>query len=237
VIQYNYTHENFNSGLYIFDTWGTSDDVTIRYNISENDSQGGFMGFGSIGISVNGPGKMWVYNNTTFNNRVYHGQPYHNDDQGGAGISVTGTGGFGGLIANNLIMTSAEIGWDGTPAAGPCAFFVARNYATGWAPTVRIENNHFQCVTPNSWPDLWWINTQYSDFAAFATATGKFQATTQGDPMITAGGTGTAGYVLRAGSPLLGTGLNIGALVPSPPTKDYFGNPVPATGGYNRGAN
>jgi hypothetical protein len=179
---------------------------------------------------------MWVYNNTTFNNTVYHGQPYQSPNQGAAGISVTSGGNFGGAIANNLIMTSAAIGWDGTPAGGLCPAFIARNLANGWAPAALIQNNHFQCLTAGRGFDLWWINTEYFDFASLATATGKFQATTQGDPMITAGGAGPAGYVLRAGSPLLGTGLNIGALAPTPPTLDYFGNTVPSAAGYNRGA-
>src|SRR5437016_950055 len=69
VVQYNYTHDNFNSGLYIFfDAPGTSNNLTLRYNISENDSWGGFMGFGAIVISVSGAPNVYIYGNTTFNN-------------------------------------------------------------------------------------------------------------------------------------------------------------------------
>jgi Collagen triple helix repeat (20 copies) len=235
VVQFNYTHDNYNSGLYLFDgAGGNWDNNTLRYNISERDSWGGFTGFGAIGISIPNSRTIFVYGNTTFNDRIYHGQPFQNPDQGGVGISISNVGNISGIIANNLIIVSARIGWDGTPAGGGCMAFNARQNQGGWAPTVRIENNHFHCVN-TTWWDNWWGQVEYFDFASMMTPSGKFQATTIGNPMITSGGTGPAGYVLQRGSPLIGTGLNIGTLVPTPPTLDYFGNAVPAPG-YNRGA-
>ena len=66
-------------------------------------------------------------------------------------------------------------------------------------------------------------------------ASGKWQNTTQGDPLITAGGTGPNGYLLQHGSPIIGAGMDYRSLVPSPPTADYFGNSILA-GALNIGA-
>jgi hypothetical protein len=230
VIQYNYTHDNFNSGYLLFD--GNTDpwnNNTVRYNISQNDSAGGMLNFGCISISSPHAVNVYVYGNTCFNNLTYHGVLYQSVGQGAASLSVTGTGNIGGLIANNLFMTNMSI-------YGHCHSFNARNYATGWAPTVTITNNEFQCLTPGVAFELWWITTMYSDWGSFAAATGKFQNNTTADPMITSGGTGPTGYVLQRLSPMIGSGVNHSTLVPTPPTVDYFGNAVPSSAGYNRGA-
>jgi Right handed beta helix region len=229
VVQYNYTHDNFNSGLYIFDVSGTANNLTLRYNISENDSWGGYLGFGAIAISVSGAPNVYIYGNTTFNNRTYSGPLYQNANQGAAAFSIAGNGNFGGLIANNLFIV-------GPMNDGACGGFMARVYQPGWNPPVNIKNNHFHCVGGWRWEGFWrndFLSGQ--DFSSIAAASSKFQSTTTGDPMITAGGIGPNGYVLKRGSPIIGAGTDYRPLVPSPPTADYFGNSISA-GAPNIGA-
>jgi hypothetical protein len=229
-VQYNYTHDNFGSGLYLFDGDGSVawNNNTLRYNISQNDSTGGFTGFGAIGISTPRSPNLYVYGNTVFNNLTYHGQWYQNAGQGAVGISISNTGSFGGLIANNLIMVGPSI-------YGGCLVWNARQYQAGWAPPVEVKNNHFQCTNGGTYFDTWWGQTEYFDVASMAAASGKFQNTTHGDPMIVAGGSGPNGYRLRVGSPMIGTGVNLTGIVPKT-SRDYFGATVPHAGGWNKGA-
>jgi hypothetical protein len=230
VIQYNYTHDNFASGYLLFDgdtnqEWNNN---TVRYNISQNDSTGGLSGFGAISISTPRSPNVYVYNNTTFNNQIYTGRLYGTWGQAGYGLGIGGTGSFSGLIANNAFMVSASI-------TGGCSGVNARQNA-GWTPpTATIENNHFQCLNSTYW-EHFWDATMYNDFPSLQAASGKFQATTEGNPLIPAGGIGPNGYVLQRGSPMIGSGVNYSTLVPNPPTVDYFGNAIPTTAGYNRGA-
>jgi hypothetical protein len=100
---------------------------------------------------------------------------------------------------------------------------------------VLIKNNHFGCLSAKPYFENWFGGSMYYDLDSLQSATGKFQGTTQGDPMITSGGTGPNGYALKRGSPIIGAGMDYRALVPSPPTADYFGNSIPA-GALNIGA-
>jgi len=230
IMQYNYTHDNFNSGLYLFHTGsGVWDNNTVRYNISENDNTAGMPGFGAIGISLSTNSKVYIYNNTVFNNLTYNGPLWGNFKQGVYAISMVDYGNVGGLIANNVfILTRGNENY--------CLGLHGRESPPGYNPTVIITNNHFHCPSGEAWINYWKNLPYYSKgFSEIAAASGKFQNTTLGDPMITSGGTGPNGYGLQRGSPTIGSGLDYHTLAPNPPTADYFGNPIPIAG-YNRGA-
>jgi hypothetical protein len=234
IMQYNYTHDNFNSGYYLFHTgigvWGNN---TIRYNISENDNTAGMPGFGAIGISLSTNSKVYIYNNTVFNNlTTYNGGKWGNFKQGAYGISIADGGNVDGLIANNLFIQLSR------GNEHQCLGFYGRENPPGYNPLVAITNNHFYCAGDGPWINFWKNNVYWgtSDFSGIAAASGKFQNTTLGDPMITSGGTDPNGYVLQRGSPMIGSGLDYHTLAPNPPTADYFGNPIPSAAGYNRGA-
>jgi hypothetical protein len=228
--QYNYSHDNFNSGFYLFDPSGGWDNNTVRFNVSQNDSWGGYLGFGAITISTGGSPKVYVYNNVTFNNQVYTGQQYQNPGQGGVSLSIPNNGNVGGVIANNLFITSVDIG-------GGCPSVFARQYTAGWAPTVVITNNEFKCLSGTRYNNIW-AQVQYSDMPSMAAASGKFQNSLTVDPKIGLGNIGPNGYKLTTGSPMLNAGIDLTAAPYSlnVGTQDYFGNAPSRNIGADSGA-
>jgi hypothetical protein len=245
-LQYNYSHGNFNAGYLLFMQapmgigWGPA---TVRFNISENDSQGGFTGFGCITWVAAYDVVTNVYNNTCWNNTVYHGVLYQTPGEGGVGFTFqTGTS-FHGVIANNIVGVGYNIfrGWEPINNASP-----------GYAPAFSMLNNDY-FTTHGGDPYIRWGNVDYYSFASYQAASGKDQNSITSVPTFTGippSGTCSwtpslhngpqpcpAAYHLDAG-PAVGGGVNLTA---GPYnftiTRDYYGNAVPGTGNcWNIGA-
>jgi hypothetical protein len=241
--QYNYTHDNWGAGFYHFTTGGAWNNNTFRYGISENDSKGGAPSFGALALHIDsGNPFLYMYNNTTFNNRTYSGAQFGNYNQMATGLSIPTSGVFRGAIVNNIIATSKSV-------YNLCHF--TNNNTPGFAPTVVISNNRYYCT--NAGTDWRWGNVAYSTIASFQAATGYGANSTVGNPVWgSTRPTGTCswtpssndgpqscpdGYHLSAGSSVvLGTGvdsvfgLNVG-------TRDYYGNSITGGNGIGSGFN
>ena len=118
IVQYNYSHDNQGGFLIMEDINNTSSNITVRYNLSVNDSYGGLKGvftFGDGGV-VNGTS---IYNNTVYIAAGLPSQPMYCDLCTGTPsgtwsfenniIANFGTGQYiyptptgGGVITNNL---------------------------------------------------------------------------------------------------------------------------------------
>jgi enterochelin esterase-like enzyme len=164
--EFNYMHDNYNSGFMFFSNgdagWNNN---TIRRNLSVNNCKAGLSGFGEYTITIPG-GNVTLHldNNFHYNDRVYHGQLYQNQDQGAPGITFNQVGGFTGTVNNNIGVMSQSI------------------YGL-WTPINARTNGPYSnpvVITGNQWfgrngggQDYWWGNTEYFDLASFQTASGK----------------------------------------------------------------
>lgn len=239
IVQYNYTHDNFGTGLIAFMqtvnglTWGNN---TIRYNISEHDAFGAqetasiyIAGFSGRGGPLN------IYNNTVYASGSLP-----------CGLGMAGNTPTSGIVANNIFYV--RINQNGITK------FIGFNNLN--PTTVTFLSNCYRA--PDGAPRWYQIN------GSVLTTLGAWQAAVTGgdagaitsNPLLASPGAGGAltwtpstqttwppgpnAYLLTTGSPCIGTGtdltqapysLNVG-------TRDYFGNAIPhGTGtGYNMGA-
>jgi hypothetical protein len=147
---------------------------------------------------------------------------------------------FSGNIANNIFYSVGGAAFVGNPGGG----------ATVGNPTSLIFNGNDYYASGSF--NLYWNGTTYTSLAAWKAAytnqetiNGGFSA----DPLLfSAGGGGALGgyfpgmleaYRLKPTSPLVGTGIDLGAhLSINPGTQDYFGFPIPSKQGtgFNVGA-
>jgi hypothetical protein len=244
--QYLYSHGNFNSGYLLFSNGAAGwNNNTFRYSISENDSEGGFTGFGALNVTINGGNPaLYYYNMTAYNDRVYNGVPFQNPNQAGLGLVISTQPTFSGMVANNIYATKINV-------YGVCSF--VNNSNMGFNPTVVLRNNRYWCMNGSSL-DFRWANIGYRSIATFNSATGQDANSTTGDPFWeSARPSGTcswtpglsngpqpcpAGYHLSASSPL-GTGVNINSTYGiNVGTVDYYGNSLSndISSGFNMGA-
>lgn len=183
-----YSHDNYNSGFMLFSNgdsfWNNN---TITNCISQNDSRGGLPGFGAICINLPSAANptVTVTNNTTYNDLVYTGQPYHNDNQSASGISITGGGTLQGTISKNIVVSSADI-------YGQVAVLNARTNTATFTPAVEIANNDWFPRTGSL--TIWWANRQYWDVPSWQATSGKGAGVVTTNPNFAAPGTGPAGY-------------------------------------------
>jgi hypothetical protein len=187
-----YSHDNYNSGFMLFSNGASGwNNNSITNCISQNDCQGGLPGFGAICINLSGQSNptITVQNNTTYNDKVYTGLPYRNDNQGAAGISITGGGVFGGTIKRNISVSSADV-------YGQVTTLNARTNTATFTPSVHISNNDWFPRT--GFLSIWWANRQYWDIPSWSAASGKGANTSLGNPHLSAPGTGPSGYVQTA---------------------------------------
>jgi hypothetical protein len=227
LMQFNYSHNNFGAGflLYAYNdgsvtTW---DNNTCRYNISQNDgiSGNGNVPHGLGGIAVWNAAAMtnaFVYNNTVYNSN--------------SSRVMTVIGSMTGNVANNIFYAGASI--DIVNATATSLIFTGNDYFSTGAFSIN------------------WAGTAYSTFAAWQTATsqekiGGVNVGLTSDPsLVIPGGGGTIGgynpaqpsaYMLHAGSPMIGTGLDMNAqFAINPGTQDFYGNTIPRGGLFPVGA-
>jgi hypothetical protein len=236
VIEHSYAHDNWGAG---FAFWVTRSDGwhhnVIRYNISENNAvTAPAQYFGGILFANNNPELVGTY---VYNNTIY------SSSTSSSTILLGVQGNLGGdcVIANNILYKTSD---------NP--LFINTGVATTASCSV-VGNDYF---SPSAFR-LKWNGTIYPSLSAFRSSTG--QETVAGkpvgfalNPQLAAPGTGgncltpsaaqhkcLSEYQLRAGSPMIGAGLDLNSLYGiDVGARDYYGNAIPhgIGSGFNIGA-
>ncbi|WP_210519988.1 T9SS type A sorting domain-containing protein [Hymenobacter terricola] len=222
VMQYNYSHDNQGPGYLLAQFPGAPamHDLTVRYNISQNDARG--YGQGAIELWSSGANGGIVRANI-YNNSVYLSQPA--DGSSPKAVYMASGDITGITLRNNIFQTSAGL------------TVLASQATTG----LRLEGNCYWSTSGAL--NLDWNGTSYNTLAAWRTGTGQETLNsgtrTTGfcaDPHLVAAATGAAplssalaGYNPVPASAVVGVGLNLAAEFSlDPGQRDFFGNPTPA---------
>lgn len=225
ILQYNYSHDNQGPGYLLAQFGGAPamHDLTVRYNISQNDARGYSQGAIELYSSGSNGG---IVRADIYNNSVLLDQPANGTAP--KAVYVISGGITDVTLRNNILQTAA-----GLPV-------LVTSTTTG----LRLEGNCYW--TPNAALAINWQGALYTSLAAWRAGTG--QETLGGtrrdtgicaDPFLTATTAvgivpmtnGLAGYVPRRPSVLMGAGLSLSAEFGiDPGTRDFFGNPAPAPG-------
>jgi hypothetical protein len=230
VMQSNYAHDNDGTGLMVFNSYNN---VTIRYNITENNALVG-PDSGELGIyGGSGP----TQNVTAYNNTLFKGNS----------PSTT----FGAVVLwspqsrlehihlyNNIVYTDQSIP-------------LVNNLTPRRVTDLRFQGNAY-------WPGSGTFQIQYGQHTyasldAWRKATGqeKLNGSPVGfetDPGLCDPGEGgtmfpkplnhLAAYLLQPGSPMIDEGLDLPMLFGINVGQwDFYGNPIPTGSGYDVGAN
>ncbi len=213
IVEYNYTHNNFGTGLFGWmglnngPIWGNN---IFRYNISENDNNGGStsggaMSFAGQGNAVSG---LQVYNNTIYQ---------FNTNGSNAAVSWVGWNApTGSIFKNNILMTSAN------NVHTSCNLYSGGNMDLSG---ISFSTNGYAGSSGSDWGYCG------SGQAETLTSDPSFSGTV---PVGTLNGSlpGPASYV-----PTNGAYIGTGTAISSSGGRDYYGNTVPSgTSGYNIGA-
>lgn len=228
VMQYNYSHDNDGAG---FGLYQGTDAVpwrgnVVRYNVSEDDGRRN--GYGAITAWTDtGPfADCDIYGNTIFVGPSTTGEP-----RAIRFNSVSSNFRF----FNNLIVTTGGVRVIDVVAGQTGLVFRGNNYWTsGGAFTAS------------------WAGVTHTSLAAWSAATGQERdgASLVGralDPMLTAPGMGGRvgdpdrlamldAYRLRAGSPIIDTGLDLTGFGITPGARDFFGTSLPRGAALDVGA-
>jgi len=235
ILQYNYSHDNQGPGYLLaqFDGAPAMHDLTVRYNISENDGRG--YGQGAIMIWSSGANGGIVRANI-YNNTVYLGPTA--DGSLPSALSIISGGISEVTVRNNLFQTSP---------GQPVASSVTSN-------GVKLQGNCYW--TPDAAaPYFEWTGTTYNSLEAWRTATSQeIVSNTTGsratgivaDPKLIIGSSTrattltstSAAFNFGPNSVLAGAGLKLAAEFGiDPGQRDYFGNATPSpTAAGNIGA-
>ncbi|HEX4923589.1 MAG TPA: right-handed parallel beta-helix repeat-containing protein [Bdellovibrionales bacterium] len=225
VVQYNYSHDNKGAGFLVYNYAGAPhrmDNLTLRYNISQND---GSSGMGAIQIGGVMAGPVRVYNNTIYSDGAVTGTATKSISVQSANVSVH----------NNIFAVRGGVRFI-TGATNPNTRFIGNAY---WASD---GNSRF----------VWGTTTYTSASAfATATGqemlNGSLAALTA-NPMFTAAGSGPtyddpaklvllSNYKLSAASMLAGAGLDLKTLYGiDPGPRDFYGSPSVRGGAPEVGA-
>ncbi|WP_143435107.1 right-handed parallel beta-helix repeat-containing protein [Hymenobacter roseosalivarius] len=230
ILQYNYSHDNEGAGYLLaqYDGAPPLTDVTIRYNISENDarrnSHGAIM-LWSSGAS-GGIQRASIYNNTVYLTPPTNGSRPKAVDITSGGISAI-------TLRNNIFYTTGGLSVVNVQPSGMDAVLFQGNCY--WSAEAELG--------------LDWGGTRYTTLNAWRTASGQEQVRARAcginaDPHLIMSGEESrlprnapttpllaATYHLQSVSSLLGAGLNL--LVDfnqTPGPRDYYGNPTPQLG-------
>jgi len=210
IMQYNYSHDNGGPGYLLaqYVDAPPMHDLTVRYNVSENDArqydQGGLCVWSS-GAS-GGIERALIHNNTVIMTPPADGsQP--------KALFVTSCGFSGLLIRNNVLITTGAL---------PVISTVC---STG----LRLEGN---CYWNANQVRLNWAGTTYTDLNSWRAATGQEKLAdgratgVSADPQLPSADPTLAPL---PDSPVQGAGLNLRAVFNiSPGPRDFVGNPTPA---------
>lgn len=209
ILQYNYSHDNGGPGYLLAQYNGAPPmhDLTVRYNVSENDarqlSQGAIQVWSS-GAS-GGIERALIHNNTVILT------PPANGSQPRA-LLISSCGFSDLLVRNNVLVTTGTL-----PVV-----------STACTTGLRLEGN---CYWNANQVLLNWGGTTYTDLNSWRTATGQEQLANgsatgvSADPQLP-GATPTLAPLPE--SPVQGAGLNLRAVFNiSPGPHDFVGNPTP----------
>ncbi|WP_277227468.1 right-handed parallel beta-helix repeat-containing protein [Hymenobacter sp. YC55] len=229
ILQYNYSHDNDGPG-YLVAQYANAPplhDVTVRYNISEND--GRRHGQGALTLWSSGANggiqRAFVHNNT-----IYVSAPADNSQPKAVHISGEGFTDVG--LHNNVLQTTA-----GLPV-------VVSLTTRG----VLLQGNAYW--SSGQALQIAWGAERYNSLREWRAATGQEQLGTratgiEADPQLQQPGTGgtlatlnssrqltsLTAYQMQASSGLLGTGLDLlSEFNRDPGPHDFFGNPIPSHG-------
>jgi hypothetical protein len=209
ILQYNYSHDNGGPG-YLLAQYGDAPpmhDLTIRYNVSENDarqySQGAIMVWSS-GAS-GGIQRVLIHNNTvTVTPPADGSQP--------KALLIMSDGFSDLVIRNNVFVTTSYL----------------QVLNTICATNLRLEGNCYWNATQLI---LNWAGNTYTDLASWRTATSQEQLPSgratgvSADPKLPSADPTLAPM---PDSPIQGSGLNLRAEFNiSPGPQDFVGNPTP----------
>jgi hypothetical protein len=234
VMQYNYSHGNTGAGYGIYQFTGAREfrNVTVRYNITENDGLVG--GYGGISLwSTNSAGG--IQNTNIHNNTVYVSA-----NTQGAGIGDIPSGGttyiYNTQIYNNIIVTVPDK-----------KVVNIQDPSGGWT----FKGNCYWTYGDNI--EIDWDGTTYTSLSAWRSGTG--QETHDGndvgfelDPqLIDPGNGGTLAdpclletldaYRLAGSSGLIDEGLDIQSEFGiDPGLRDYYGASIPVGSRFDVGA-
>ncbi|MHC4746154.1 MAG: right-handed parallel beta-helix repeat-containing protein [Planctomycetota bacterium] len=234
IMQYNYSHGNTGAGYGVYQFGGAREfrNITVRYNISENDGLVG--GYGGISLwSMNSAGGIQdtkIHNNTV----------YVSENTQGAGIGDIPDGGttyiYNTEIYNNIIVTEPNK-----------KVVNIKDPSGGWT----FKGNCYWTYGDNI--EIDWDGVTYTSLSAWRSATG--QETHDGndvgfelDPqLIDPGNGGTLAdpclletldaYRLASSSGLIDEGLDIQTEFGiNPGLRDYYGEDIPIGNQYDVGA-
>jgi hypothetical protein len=222
VMQYNYSHDNQGPGFLLaqFDGASAMHDLTIRYNISENDARGfsqGAIALWSSGAS-GGIVRADIYNNT-----VYLSQPA--DGSAPKALYIMSGGITGINLRNNVLQTSAGLVALHT-VTGNSLRFEGNCY---WTPggALLIDWNGTVYATLDTWRNA----TTQETLAAGTVATGIYADPQLIGPSSTTPNARLANYNPSPSSAITGTGLPLATTFGiNPGPLDFFGNPTPSAG-------
>lgn len=227
VLQYNYSHDNEGPGYLLAQFGGAPamHDLTVRYNISENDARRN--NYGAITLYSSGS-NGGIAHATIYNNTVVLSRP--DDNSTPQALSIMSGGISDIALHNNVLQTATGL-----------------QIITSFTNTgVRLAGNCYW--TPYAAISLNWNGTTYTNLAAWRAATTQETLLPNGqttgvcaNPRFAspAAGSGSGSplsssvpaYNLTATSALLGAGLNLQATFGiAPGSHDFFGNATPANG-------
>jgi hypothetical protein len=208
-LQYNYSHDNGGPG-YLLAQYGDAPpmhDLTVRYNVSENDARQYSQGAINVWSSGSNGGiqRVLIHNNTVLITPPTDGsQP--------KALLIMSAGFSDLLIRNNVLVTTG-----GLPVI-----------STASTTSLRLEGNCYWNATRMG---LDWAGTTYTDLASWRAATGQEQLTSgratgvSADPQLPSADPTLAPM---PNSPIQGAGLNLRAEFNiSPGPRDFVGNPTP----------
>ena len=214
-MQYNYSYNNEGAGYLIAQYNGATEmkDLTIRYNISENDGRKNNYG-GLTVFSTNSAGGIKgadFYNNTI----IVSGQSNNNP----SGVSIL-TGNLNDVnFFNNIITTQG--GED-----------ILNVNNSGTSQVAFLGNLYWSYGSPFN---MKWGNGNYSDFATWQDETGQEELSNIVG--VNANPNFATGFILGSNSTAINAGLDIDALYGiAMGVRDYYGNTAPRQGNYDIGA-
>ena len=216
VMQYNYSYNNEGAGYLLAQYPGASpmSNLTIRYNISQDDGRKN--NYGGISVfATNSSGGIQGAN--IYNNTVYV--------SGQSGNNPKGVRIFSGNIDNinffnnNIVTTGGEDLLDVNSNATDNVVFLGNNY---WSSGSNFRINWGGAVSSNY--NSWQVNTGQE----------KINNINQG---LNANPTFGSEFRLSSSSPLVNKGLDINALYNIPMgSRHFYGNGIPKQGAYDIGA-
>ncbi|MBF9238805.1 T9SS type A sorting domain-containing protein [Hymenobacter sp. BT683] len=210
VLQYNYSHDNGGPGYLLAQYSGAPPmtDLTIRYNVSENDARQNGQGAISVWSSGANGGikRASIHNNTVLLSRPANGtSPLAVRIMSGGISAIT--------LRNNVLKTAAGL------------LLLATATTTG----LKLEGNLYWAEA--STVSLNWKGTNYADLASWRAATGQEKMADGratgliADPQIQSG---AAAYTPLPSSPARGAALNLQSeFSVNPGPRDFVGNPTP----------